>query len=488
MANTTFDAPPGNAGPRSRGVTATERAMRRRDRHVSTDVDAREVGDALGDLRQWFESSNRLIEAPFQRHRACSMVLEILDRFVPCRQSALLLLEEGNEMLVVGAARGTAMTLSQATWVEQTARECLTRAQVLGRELPDAELSSFLWIPVLSEGTRVGVIQVADSRGRWFADTLSRELSVLADEVGWLLRRMSELEERDRTAAVLERKLESRARECSELRRQLSACSSQDAIAGFAVRIAERAIDPSTAILSNLQTAREDVESIQGVMVSLVTASKSLLCEIEATGDVDGSRASMRAAVASLDDAVRATRSDDFKSSSAELAPLTRDIEQGALALCSIGRDLRELSMADSAPIDWIDVSQLIEQALEVVAQREGQSLDLELRIGTLPPIHCQRLRVVLLLVSLLDHVFSKATPESAVGLLAELCGTNAVVELTIEGSSLIGEEASAGAFGFTPEVEEFHREIIEDHDARLDIEVFDELSLIRLSVPTDRE
>ena len=391
-------------------------------------------------------------------------------------------------MLVVSAVRGAPMTLSQATWVEQTARESLTRAQVLGRELPDAELSSFLWIPVLCEGERIGVIEFGDHRGRWLTDSIARELSVLADEVGRLIARSGELEQRYAKAAIVEGELGSRSRECIEQRRLLSARASRDAIADCAVRIAGQAIDPSTYVLANLNAAREDIDAMQGVVDQFVAATEQLLRKFESHPGRGELQSLLNDEIQSLERALGAANESEFESCFAELEPLSREIEQGARNLRAIGEDLRELALGDSAPIHWVDVSQLIQQALAVIADREGEQLGVETRIAVLPPIHCQRLRLVSLLVSLLDHVIEKATPDSAIGIQAELRGSNAVIEISIEGSSLICGDGGIRAFGISPDEERIHRDIAEDHDALLESEVIDDIAVLRLSIPTDRE
>lgn len=487
MANATFEALTGDPVSRSRSDTGAESRKRHRGVAASRVSGVRAAGPALDELRHWLASCNTLLEGPLDVQHAGGAILEILDRFVPSRQSALLLAVEEGDMLHVGAARGAKMTLSQATWVEQTARESLARAQVLGRELPDSVLSSFLWVPVLFEGRRVGVIELGDSGGRWLADAGARELSVLADEVGRLLVGIEKFEVRDASVEALERSFEASSRECREQRRLLSVSSSRDAIAGFTIRIAERAVDPSTYVLSNLQSAREDVASIQRVVERFVAATDELIESLDDDPQTDGAKLREAPEFRALQDALESAKDSEFQSCFGELGPLIDDVEHGAQALRAIGEDLRELALGDSAPMDWVDVSQLVEQALNVVAQREGQRLDVEVRVEEVPPIHCQRLRIVTLLVSLLDHVVGKATPESSVGIQVELRGGNAVIELFVEGVNLSSEDANTDVFGTSSEIQRFHRDIAEDHGGQLETEQFDDLARMRLSIPTDR-
>ncbi len=422
MADAMFGALTNRAGARADQFSAARSSAGRVPFAERPDRLPGESADLSRGLRTWLTRFNALLEPPFGREQAAAGILCILEDFFPARQSALFILEEKVEakaekkvqeqceegaeeegdVLVVAAARGTALSLEEAVWVERTARECLARCQVLGRESSDTSLSSFLWVPVLYEGRRVGVIELGDCRGHWFSGGRTRELSVLADDVGRLLVRLEELAGRENRVETLQHDLSARTRECRAMERRLVASAGRDAISQLAISIAEGATDPTAYVLSNLQSARDDIEAMQGVVDQLFESARVLVDRLP--------KDSNYAELAALREALTTAEASRFRSFLGDLAPLIEDVEEGAARLRSIGKDFRELALGDAAPMDWVDIGELIERTLVVVAYGEGHEPSCEVRIAELPPVRCQRMRIEGLLVSILGRAMAVAT------------------------------------------------------------------------------
>ncbi len=441
-------------------------------------------------LRAWLLRLNALLEPPVCREQVGSGVLRILQDFFPSRQSALFVVDENEREMVaegkvgtlaVAAARGVAMSLEEANWVEQTARECLSRCQVLGRESSGETLASFLWIPVLDRGRRIGVIELGDCSGHWFAGDLARELGLLADDVGRLLSRFAELACREGELKSLERDLAARTRECSGMRRQIRAYAGKEAISQMAIFSAERATDPSSFVLANLRSARDDIESMENVVDRLIEAAEA---------HVERAAGNEEVGLEALREALSIARTSRCESVMGSLGPLIEDVEAGAYRLRSIGEDFRELGLGDAAPVEWVDLEEVIERALAVIAHREGQHLDCELRVAELPPVRCQRIRIEALLVGILDRATSMASTESSLGIQADARGDDLIVEVSVD--AVRTSEAGiaplhAGADIVLDEWSYIDREIAEDQGGGVSVDTLDDLLVIRLSLPVDR-
>lgn len=452
--------PEGNSGPRGASPTGST--------------------DAASALRAWLLEFNALLEPPCRREEVASGILRVLQRFFPARQSALFLTDAGSDVLVVAAARGTEMSLEEAEWVERTARESLDRCDVLGRESRGSSLSSFLWVPVLCEGRAVGVIEMGDCSGHWFSGGRTRELSRLADDVGALLFRLGDIASQAATIEGLERDLTARARETREMERRIVAGAGREAAFEMATSIAERATDPISYVLSNLRTARDEVDAIQNVVGNLIEAAQSLVerlpCEIESARVGD-----LRAALASAE-------TNNFASFLSDLGPLIEEAEEGTSRLESIGADFRELALGESAPMGWVDLAEVIERAIEVVSRRETGEHAIEVFVSEIPPVRCQRLRIEYLLVDMLDGVLAMANPGSSLSIQADLRGAAVIIELSAETSGELAARASHEVECLQDERARLVRDIAEDHGGRISVDTLDDQVVTRLVLPIDRD
>lgn len=499
MADAMFGALTNRGGAPADQFSAARSSVGRASFAERRDRLSGQSADPSQGLRAWLTRFSALLEPPLGREQVAAGILCVLEDFFPARQSALFVLEEKvekkvdekfeangeeeSDALVVAAARGTALSLEEAVWVERTARESLARCQVLGREFSDTSLSSFLWVPVLYEGRRVGVIELGDCRGHWFSGGRTRELSVLADDVGRLLVRLGDLSSRETRIETLQKDLSARTRECKEMERRLVASAGRDAISQLAISIAERSTDPSAYVLSNLQSARDDIEAMQGVVNQLLESARVLVDRLP--------KDAKYAELAALREALAAAETSRFRSFLGDLAPLIEDVEEGASRLRSIGEDFRELALGDAAPMDWVDLGELIERTLVVVSYGEGREPGCEVRISELPPVRCQRMRIQGLLVSILGRAMVLATYESPLRIQAELRGSQVIIEVSVDGTTA-GGLADAAAHGcvefFSPEQARLNREIAEDHGGQISLDSLDDLMVIRLSLPIDRD
>lgn len=447
--------------------------------------------DAAGELRAWLLHFNALLESPCSRESVASEILRILQHFFPAQQSALFLADPGSEVLFVAAARGTEMSIAEAEWVERTARESLSRCDVLGRETSCGSLSSFLWVPVLSEGRSIGVIEMGDCSGHWFSGGQTRELSRLADDVGALLMRLGEIANHEAKIGGLQRDLSAGARQGREMERRIIAGAGRETVFEMATSIAERATDPVSYVLSNLRSVRDEVESMQNVIGTLVETARALMERLPS--EFESSEAhDLRAALATAD-------ANQFREFLADLGPLIDDVEEGTSRLQLIGADFHELALGETAPMYWINVSDVIERALAVVVRRETVEHGIEVRVSDIPPMRCQRLRIECLLIDMLARALAIATPDSAVAIQADLRGSQVIIEVSVDLiDGEIGQLDTSGDKCSRPsdlaaeclraEHVRLSRDIAEDHGGQISVETLDDLVVTRLVLPVDRD
>ena len=451
----------------------------------------RTSADAAAELSAWFSQMSEMLEPPCCREDVASGILIMLQRFFPARQSELFLTNPDSEVLSVAAARGAEMSLAEAEWVERTAREALTRCDVLGRESSCASLSSFLWIPILCEGRPVGVIEMGDCSGHWFSGGQTRELSRLADDVGALLVRFDEIAVHQVKIEGLERDLSAGARECKELERRILAGGGRESVFEMATSIAERATDPVSYVLANLRSARDEVDSMQNIVGTLVETARALVEQIP--GEFETPEVGeLRAALASAD-------TNNFGSFLADLAPLIEDVEEGTSRLQSVAADFRELALGETAPMGWVDLTEVIERALVVISRRSAGEHAIEVRISEIPPIRCQRLRIERLLIDTLGRALEIAAPGSSLAVQADLRGSQVVVDISVEVNATqlanFDRDLEPGSPSSQRAVEclgaehvRLGRDIAEDHGGQFSVDAWDDQLVTQLVLPVDRD
>ncbi|MDP6980490.1 MAG: hypothetical protein QF570_18135 [Myxococcota bacterium] len=211
-------------------------------------------------VRAWLVSLSTIMASPISRDAVACEVLERIEAFCPSKQSALFCMPDfttdawnSSTELEVAAARGAALPDDQAIWVERIARESLGRCQVFGRESRSAGLASFLWVPVLCRGQRVGVLQLGDDQGHAMAGSLPRELGVLADEIGAVLVHAGEHEAMQREKARLELRIDALEREQKIARSERCEQAGRDLTLNAALHRAEDAAtrQPELAALAS---------------------------------------------------------------------------------------------------------------------------------------------------------------------------------------------------------------------------------------------
>ncbi|MCP5040191.1 MAG: hypothetical protein GY944_04115 [bacterium] len=430
----------------------------------------------------------RLLESPGDRERSARLLLDLVNDTFPARHSALLVVDEAGEgeSLEVAAARGAALTLDQAEWVERIARESLARCQVLGRESAEAALSSFLWVPVLCRGERLAVLELGEGRGHWFASDRTRDLAVIADEIGRLLDGSGRVERAERERCDLEQRVVSQARKLRDLERRVVASAGRDALLRTALRRARQATDPASYVSSNLHAACEEIGFVRDVFERLVDASSALLA-----GLPSDDRGSAREA---LEAELESARSCRFQALLDDLTALSEEVEEGAAVLRDVGGEFRELALGETAPEVWVDARQLIEATVDCVGGADEGKGAIALRIDELPPLRCQRLRVECLLVLLLERALELAGADADVILQASLRGSAVLLEICIEGlepSTIASVEAireDQDSFFDSIEQARVACDLIEDQGGRLEIDAADDLVSIRVDLPVDHE
>ncbi len=190
-------------------------------------------------------------------------------------------------------------------------------------------------------------------------------------------------------------------------------------------------------------------------------------------------------------EAVNVAETSRLQSFLGDLAPLIEDVETGAYRLRSIGEEFRELGLGDAAPVDWADVGDVIKRTLAVIAHREGRHLDCELRVAELPPVRCQRMRIEGLLLGILDYATGMAGPESSFGIQADLRGSQVVIEVSVDPVDPCEPRKAPSSTSedfLDDEWSDIDREIAEDHGGLVSVDTLEELLLIRLSLPVDRD
>ncbi len=230
------------------------------DRRLASHARAREA------LREDLRALDVLLAAPIAVEGVGSHLLERVHAVFPSRQSALFVvsasMDEGSEWdaaqpLDVAAVRGPAFDEEEAIWIEGVAREALTHCQVLGRESRASALASFLWVPILHRGRRMGVLQLGDDHAHALAGTLPRELGVLADDLGAVLTRVREHQQLQGESNQRTNELAALKRECRHLRRERRDSRARDFLLQTALRRAERRLSTDPAMEALAADLRE---------------------------------------------------------------------------------------------------------------------------------------------------------------------------------------------------------------------------------------
>ncbi|MFT5443923.1 MAG: signal transduction histidine kinase [Myxococcota bacterium] len=486
MANATLGTGPDRVGGH-RGDVSMDR-FGRSQRSGPTRAPGQGTGAAggLAALGLWLVDSKSLIDCADDMDAVAQTLLAVLNDHYPTKQSALFVVQGQTPGLEVAAVRGLSMSDDEARWVKSTADESLSRCEVLGRETAGAELSSFLLVPVLCGGERVGVIQLGDCERQRFAGAGSRELSVLADDFGCLITRTQNIAANQHELDRLRREVHSQGLRLREMERQVVANADRDAVAQLAVRIASNASSPSSALLGALENAREDAEAMQGVVERLTNASRAILIDV-ATPPCESDVARLNLAVAEAEDA-------RFCGLLTNLVPLIDDVEEGAARLRAVGNDFRELALADLAPVTLTDMSGVVEDAIRVVAGGGKAPCATELQLSSLPPVPCQRLRIEGVLVGIIDHAWALAQSDSGLRIQAELRGDLIAIEVSVDRVEGVAradgasELCEAGWPLPSEPQQRLYRQILEDHDGQFRAEVHDDLVLLGLSLPLTRD
>ena len=277
--------------------------------------------------------------------------------------------------------------------------------------------------PLISQGTCLGVLLVF---GR--DEALAQSLVSMADLAALALRHAQLCEEHLRHQRDLERLVEHRTREVNEARAALSRQERVAAMGKLAASIAHEVNNPMSYLVSNLSRASEYGERFETALPLLLQVARAA---IELPEDVDPRVDELRALAGQAE---RAVSGSELSSASREFGELIGEALEGTDRIRRVGEDLRSFANGVAGTLEAIDLNALVETAVHIAGAEAKQQVEIERRLGVLPPVRCQRYQVTQVLLNLVQNAIEAIDGSGSVRVATRVENDHAVVEVTDDG------------------------------------------------------